>query len=330
MDLIDRYVNEVGRRLPRKQRADVQNELRSLLQDTLEDRLDGKASEKASEEDVVAVLEEFGPPEKVAASYQPEWQYLIGPELFPLFKIVIGAVLLAITIGLGVAFLMGALTSPFEPSELGWQLLGFVGSYFQALMFAFGSIVIVFAILQRSGVRPDKEPEEEWNPRSLPDVKDVDVVGRGESVAAIAFSLVFLVLLNTFGDRIGIIITWGQAPILTDIIQDSLIWLNTAILLGIGLHALLLWQGRWHIYTRIAKLGIDLFWVAIFYRMLTALAAEKETLISYGLVEPLPTMLIRFGQIALVIAAIAIFGSFIRDVVQSARGQEWGRRVKFS
>ena len=37
MDLIERYVLEVGRRLPRNQREDVQNELRSLLQDMVED-----------------------------------------------------------------------------------------------------------------------------------------------------------------------------------------------------------------------------------------------------------------------------------------------------
>ena len=39
MDLIDRYVHEVGRYLPRKNRADIQAELRSLLIDTLEARV---------------------------------------------------------------------------------------------------------------------------------------------------------------------------------------------------------------------------------------------------------------------------------------------------
>jgi len=94
MNLVDRYVNEVGRRLPRKQREDVKMELRSTLEDSLEDRVDGEPSE----EDVEAVLIEFGSPEKVAASYQPSGQYLVGPDMFPFFKIVIGAVLLAVSI----------------------------------------------------------------------------------------------------------------------------------------------------------------------------------------------------------------------------------------
>ena len=38
-DWIDRYVNEVGRRLPPKQRVDVQQEIRSLIEDEVAGRL---------------------------------------------------------------------------------------------------------------------------------------------------------------------------------------------------------------------------------------------------------------------------------------------------
>ena len=86
MDLIERYVYEVGRQLPRKQRADIQVELKSTLVDTLEDRVEGEPSQ----EDEIKLLKEFGPPRKVAASYWPQGQYLIGPNLFPLFRMVVG------------------------------------------------------------------------------------------------------------------------------------------------------------------------------------------------------------------------------------------------
>ena len=56
MSLIDRYIHEVGRHLPRKNRSDIQAELRSLLTDSLEDR----AGTKTSEADVAALLKEFG------------------------------------------------------------------------------------------------------------------------------------------------------------------------------------------------------------------------------------------------------------------------------
>jgi len=44
MELIDRYVQEVGRHLPRKNRTDIQAELQSTLVDTLEARVEGEPS----------------------------------------------------------------------------------------------------------------------------------------------------------------------------------------------------------------------------------------------------------------------------------------------
>ena len=84
MDLIERYVQEVGRRLPRKQRDDVARELRSSLEDSLENRT-GVPLEQADEEQVVELLLEFGPPQEVAASYQTGPSYLVGPALYPSF-----------------------------------------------------------------------------------------------------------------------------------------------------------------------------------------------------------------------------------------------------
>jgi len=37
-NLIDNYVSEVGRRLPRKTRSDIEAEIRSILQDMLDER----------------------------------------------------------------------------------------------------------------------------------------------------------------------------------------------------------------------------------------------------------------------------------------------------
>ena len=61
MNLIDRYVHQVGKRLPKKQRTDVEAELRSLLSDMVEDRAQTKVN-KADEEIIVDVLRDFGSP----------------------------------------------------------------------------------------------------------------------------------------------------------------------------------------------------------------------------------------------------------------------------
>ena len=56
MNLLDRYIHEVGRHLPRKNRSDIQAELRSSFVDTLEDRF----GQDASEEQTSELLKEFG------------------------------------------------------------------------------------------------------------------------------------------------------------------------------------------------------------------------------------------------------------------------------
>ncbi len=94
MELIDRYLHEVGRYLSPKNRTDILKELNSVLNDAVEARSEGEPSE----EDVIKVLTEFGPPNKVASSYWPEGQYLIGPALFPHFRTAIGITLLVMAI----------------------------------------------------------------------------------------------------------------------------------------------------------------------------------------------------------------------------------------
>ena len=64
MRLFDRYVHQVGRRLSRQMRADIEAELRSLLIDSLEGRT-GRPTEgeiACSEDEQAAILQEFGPP----------------------------------------------------------------------------------------------------------------------------------------------------------------------------------------------------------------------------------------------------------------------------
>ena len=103
MKLIDLYVVEVGRRLPRQQRADIEAELRSTLEDSVDDmaREQGKTPDEAL---AAEVLRRYGSPEKTAASYLPP-RYLIGPELFPAYAkvvvIVAGAVILALAVAFG-------------------------------------------------------------------------------------------------------------------------------------------------------------------------------------------------------------------------------------
>src|SRR5512143_2187400 len=183
MELIDRYVAQVGRQLPEKMRADIESEIRSTLEDMVEDR-SRKAGRPADEALVSEVLKEYGSPDKVAASYLPP-RYLIGPRLFPQFELVL-RIVLAVLVGvglfrLGMAVLQEPRTTQAFIELAGKSLLEILGS----VLSAFGNVVLVFAILDR--VLKNKEmAAETWDPRTLEPVSEPERIKVGELIAEVA------------------------------------------------------------------------------------------------------------------------------------------------
>ena len=257
MELIDRYVHEVGRHLPRKNRTDIQAELQSTLVDTLEARVEGEPSL----DDEVELLQEFGSPQAVAASYWPEGQYLIGPRLFPLFRMVVGIVLIVFVI---VQLVLLGIAVVFNQEVLSFMaVLDILSEMVGSVFTAFGIIVIVFAILQRFDVRP--ETDQEWDPRDLPQVEEDDTVSRGGTVAEITISLVIIAILLFLPDKIGVVVSPGMEVILNPVIISYIPLIILAILLGIALDVILLWRGRWETGTRLAKISTNLFGIYVLY-----------------------------------------------------------------
>ena len=73
-DLIERYLHEVTRRLPEKDRDEVRRELRTLITDMLPDDPD--------EDAIKQVLNEMGAPSKLAEKYRTTPRYLISPAIY--------------------------------------------------------------------------------------------------------------------------------------------------------------------------------------------------------------------------------------------------------
>ena len=114
MNLIDKYIAEVGKHLPRKQRADIEAEIRSTLEDMLEER---KQTSPENEAQVIELLKEYGEPRKVAESYVSP-RYLIGPRMYPRMVLVAKIVLTVLFMILLMSFSFSVVRGEMSSIEI--------------------------------------------------------------------------------------------------------------------------------------------------------------------------------------------------------------------
>ena len=281
MNLIDRYITEVGKHLPYKQRADIQAEIRSTLEDMLEERK--QTNDEVSEEQVVTLLKDYGSPREVAESYTGP-RYLIGPRVFPIFELVTRIVLIVLfaiaLAGLGLSLARSSSGGPEFLMTIGESALDLFGG----LITVFGNLVLVFAILERVLPAKEFEEEEEWNPAEMAKEPDPDRVKFGEQIFEMFFLIVFLILFNLYPRAIGIGFfnenDWVFiSPVLTDAFFSYLPWINILILLQLGFNIFLLRSGWWINGLRVANIVLELAGIALAVAMLRGpdLAALSPT-----------------------------------------------------
>jgi hypothetical protein len=287
-NLIDTYVSEVGRRLPRKTRTDIEAEIRSILQDMLEERSQ-KAGKPADDEMTLDVLKAYGAPDKVAATYLGE-RYLIGPRLYPIFMMVARIVLIVLgvlaAVGLGIALYQASQT-PWDAFKI---ILKAIANLIASGFTALGNIVIFFAIIEwalfRAGVKPDIKGmpgEKEWDPRSLTRLSTPNRVKVGETIIEIVGCFVVIVIFNFYPQIIGFTpslngvaesgwtIGFGNmtfVPLLSQAFFNFVPYLTLVWGLTILLDIVLLRMGQWNVVTRICLVGLKVVNIVIVAAML--------------------------------------------------------------
>ena len=269
--LIEAYVASVGENLPEKNRADIEAEISSLLQDSLEARAETE-NRAPDDEMVIAVLREYGEPEKVAASYR-EPRYLIGPRLFPAFltvlKIVL-AVLGALALA-GVVFTLTRLgTVPLQ--SILTEGIESLTKYLSAAVTVFGNVVLIFAILELVLPRVGRKTKT-WDPRSLLGYTPADAIKPAGLAVDIAFCAFAIVLFNFYPDWIGVVYIEGSGlvpsgAILTDAFFSLLPWLTMAWVGKIAVDVALLAKGSWTRALRWVYAAVQVFMIGVLAALL--------------------------------------------------------------
>lgn len=311
---IDRYVFAVGEALPIHERKDVEAEIRSLIHDELDSRSNG-AAEDVNEAVVLEVLQHFGRPEEFAARYHAP-RSLIGPALYPIFRIV-STIVLTVLFGVwlfGVAVDVGMYQRPFT------NPLGMLGDLIGGLLQTFGTLVLIFALVE-AFLRGQLEAEiaaerkkEPWDPKSLPKAESTERPKIGELVVGIGFNLVAILIFNAYPEWIAAIFVrdgeMTRIPLLSKNFAVFVPWLTLLWTLSVTLSVLVLIQGRWQPLTRWLQIGLSAFGVAILGWMLVS-----GPLLAWEALEPVATMVIAIVfAVAMIDVAIQVFRQIRRQV----------------
>lgn len=331
-ELIDRYLAEVGKNLPRKNRGDIEAEIRSAIEDALAERSE-KAGRPVDEAMVVDILKDYGAPRKVASSYQPE-RYVIGPQLFPSFLTVVQVVL---PIVMAVALVkLGISLNQILPTfrnifiTVSWALAGFIGNALVVL----GGIMVLFAAVQWS-LPQFRERASEWEPSKLSAATPRNRVDLAAALLKIICAGLAIVIFNFYPEKINMgyypngnwwiaffATTEGAAwstTILSDAFFGYLPALTTLWALTVLLNMALIGRGRWETWSRWARFGLDAATTVLATMMITGpglVAVSAAALTAAGFPNPQAGMLfIDFAkQGTFLILAAVILACLVRAI----------------
>ncbi len=198
-DLIDRYVYAVVKRLPGQQREDIEKELRGLIDDMLADTA---GDEEPRVEDIQEVLKELGRPSMLAAKYSGEKLYLIGPEYFDLYILIMKIVVIVAAAGTAMSQIIGYIVTP--PEKI-WEAIGmFFAASIGAAVQSFAVITIIFAAIERFSDRKEKIKAPDWRPSDLPPIPTQKArISKSEPIIGIIFGVIAIILFNVAPWLIG-------------------------------------------------------------------------------------------------------------------------------
>lgn len=202
-DYVNRYIYAVTRRLPFELRDEVEAELNAHISDML--------SEHPDEEEIDRVLHELGHPRDIACKYDDRKRYVVAPEFYADYQLVLKIGLMAVGI---IALFFTALNALLTVnSESVWGAIGYVfesvlNGTFNSIVYAFAIITIVFWVVGNEKVQKNIRP---WKMKDLMEVpKDykVHTYKRGRAIIALViqviFSTTFIVILLHYIDLLGI------------------------------------------------------------------------------------------------------------------------------
>lgn len=253
MELIELYIQEVTRRLPEKNRADIALELQSTIEDML--------PEDYTEQDVKAVLLKLGDPVTLASGYRDRPMHLIGPRYYDVY-ISLLKMILPIAAVISLIALVG--DNPFRDTGntvmeailkiIGKGISGIISTGIQVFFW----LTLSFAILERLDTSKDQSPVTKdlkpWTPENLKDIPNISkkkAVPMFEVFASLLGLSVFAALYFNAANLLGVYekrngnLIFVTPSFNQDVLNSYWLLVSGVIIIGVLLAIYKLVLGRW-------------------------------------------------------------------------------------
>jgi hypothetical protein len=239
-EVIEAYIDDIVRLLPRRQRDDVAVELRTLLSE----ELSAKARESGRPPDealALSLVRGYGPPNEVAARYQPAWAIIAPADSTSFIR--------AAIIGAAALLLLSLLRRRLPPMPgtdddvVGLRVLAWVGL-----------LVVAFGV--KSWARRASPSTALWRPR------DRDRASRFGTAIAVPIATLVVILYAAPAwalDRVsGGRLDTSWAAYTADFQRLRLPWFIGGMVGLLALQSYVAIRGRWRRLTRRINIGLNL------------------------------------------------------------------------
>ena len=187
MSLIDRYIAEVGRHLPEKNREDIEAEIRSMLEDMIDEN-SHQTGKPVNDELIAAALEQLGDPKLLAQQYSPAKHYLIGPDWYEAYIQTLKRVLAtALPVVALVTLFIALARDPIDFVDAAGQAFGRVIDVAIGVLFW---VTVAFVIVERSDTNPNElgsAKNNAWTVAQLPKLPNKRQISTAETLTNIVF-----------------------------------------------------------------------------------------------------------------------------------------------
>ncbi|SNY75072.1 permease prefix domain 1-containing protein [Paractinoplanes atraurantiacus] len=187
--LVDRYVFTALRRIPEQQRADIDRELRASIDDAVDARVDsGEPFDTAVEN----TLLELGDPDKLADNYANRPNFLIGPELYGVWR---RFMLMLFTTVLPIVVVVNVVVAIFgEDPQVGDIIGGAIGTVLTVGAHLAFWTTLTFAVIERTGLGKADLRGGAWSLKDLPKYEP-RAISLGQMVTYVVWPVILIAVI---------------------------------------------------------------------------------------------------------------------------------------